>query len=57
MGRNTLAKVTIANFPPKNTLSQFCPPKLWGPVFCDGHVHKYQTQLYILTKLKKVFCE
>ena len=55
MGQDTLTKVTIFNFPPKNSLSSVCPPKLWSPVFCDEHVHKYQTQLCISTKLKKKF--
>ena len=55
MGQDTLTKVTIFNFPPKNSLSSICPPKLWSPVFCDEHVHKYQTQLCISTKLKKSF--
>ena len=53
MGRNTLTKVTVVNFSPKKYPKPICPPKLWSPVFCDGHVHKYQTQLCILTKLNK----
>ena len=55
MGRNTLTKVTVVNFPPKKYPRPICPPKLWSPVFCDGHVYKYQTQLCILTKLEKSF--
>ena len=55
MGHNTLTKVTVVNFPPKKYPRPICPPKLLSPVFCDGHVHKYQTQLCILTKLKKRF--
>ena len=65
MGCNTLTKVTIVNSPPslpppprkKKCPRPICHPKLWSPVFCDEHVHKYQTQLSILTKLKKSFCE
>ena len=63
MGCNTLTKVTLVNsphpppphHPPKKYPRPICPPKLWNPVFCDEHVHKYQTQLCILTKLKKSF--
>ena len=55
MGRNTLTKVTVVNFSPKKYPKPICPPKLWSPVFCDGHVHKYQTQLCILAKLRKFF--
>ena len=58
MGHNTLTKVTIINLSPlpptkkKKYPRPIYPPKLWSPVFCDGHVQKYQTQLCILTKLK-----
>ena len=38
-GGNTLTKVTIVNFPQKKYPMPICPPKLWSPVFCDGHVH------------------
>ena len=48
-------KLTIVNFPPKKYPRPIFPPKLCSPVFCDGHIHKYQTQLCILTKLKKFF--
>ena len=53
------SQLTIVNFPLKKYSRPICPPKLRSPlfcdVFCDGHVHKYQTQLCILTKLKKRF--
>ena len=55
MGRNTLTKVTVVNFFQKKYPRPIFPTKLWSPVFCDGHVRKYQTQLCILTKLKKGF--
>ena len=55
MGHNTLTKVTVVNFPQKNYPRLICSPKLWSPVFCAGHVHKYQSQLCILTKLKESF--
>ena len=55
MGHNTLTKVTVVNFPPKKHPRSICPQKLGSPEFCDGHVHKYQIQLSISTKLKKDF--
>ena len=55
MGRSTLTKVTVVNFVPKKYPRPIFPTNLWRPVFCDRHVHKYQTQLCILTKLKKSF--
>ena len=55
MGCNTLTKVTVVNFPPKKYPRPIYPSKLWSHVFCDGHVHKYQTQLCIFIKLKIFF--
>ena len=48
----SLTKATTVNFPKKYTLDQFVQ-KLRDPVFCDGRVHKYQTQLCISKNLKK----
>ena len=51
------SQLTIVNFPLKKYSRPICPPKLRSPifcdVFCDGHVHKHQTQSCILKKLKK----
>ena len=52
---NALTKVTIVNFPPKKYPRPIFTPKLWSPVFYDELVHKYQTQLCLLTKLRKSF--